>query len=158
ARTRQSRLASSTLAPSISSAKASQPHVSLSRRLLFPQLPPTSELPPLLLSPTVTPELTTELYDVIALSLRAFVNPWWSKITRYDREFIPDITRIVTLVLRALEVQVLALDLPPLVFRDIPTLITQHYRDYRNAESKLCSSYASGGAASLPQLFHQFQP
>jgi len=146
-------------APSIASiSKNSQQHVSLSKRLLFPQLSSTSNLPPLFLSPSIPPELTSELYDLIAFALRAFVNPWWSKITRYDKEFLPEITRILTLVLRALETRVLAMDLSPLVFRDICTLATQHYRDYRNVETKLGTSYASGGAISLPHLFHQLQP
>jgi hypothetical protein len=153
-RHRQSRLA-----PSITSTtKTSQQHVSLSRRLLFPQLPPSSDLPPLLASPSIPPELTSELYDFIALALRAFVNPWWSKITRYDKEFLPEVTRILIFFIRALEARILATDLSPLVFRDIPILITQHYRDFRTAESKLGTSYATGGASPLPHLFHHLQP
>jgi len=141
-----------------SASKHSQQPISLPKRLLFPNLPPTADLPDLLASPSVPPELNRELYEFIALSLRAFVSSWWSKITRYDKEFLPEITRILTVVVRALEARILATDLSPLVFRDIPTLVTQHYRDYRDAEAKLSTSYASGGAASLPQLFHQLQP
>jgi len=144
--------------PSISSSKPSQQPVALSRRLLFPTLPPAAELPPLLNSPSATSELNTELYDFIALSLRAFVNPWWTKITRYDKEFLPEITRILTVVIRNLEARVVATDLSPIVFRDVPTLVTQHYRDYRNAASKISTSYATGGGVTLPQLFHQMQP
>ncbi|OSD06026.1 hypothetical protein PYCCODRAFT_1525951 [Trametes coccinea BRFM310] len=89
---------------------------------------------------------------------KAYVSPWWTKITRYDKEFLPEITRILTAVLRALEARLSATDLSPLVFRDLPALLTQHWSDYRNAHAKLHTSYASGGAASLPQLFHQIQP
>lgn len=152
---------------SIASQKASStrspqpraPHqpTTLAKRLLFPASPPTDELP-LLLTSSVPPELNAELYDFIALALRAFVNPWWTKITRYDKEFLPEITRILTHVFRAFEARVLATDLTPLLCCDVPTIITQHYRDYRNAKSKLSSSYASGGALSLDQIFHQFQP
>jgi hypothetical protein len=132
--------------------------ISLTRRLLFP-LNAGESLPPLLLSPSAAPDLNNELYDLIALALRAFVNPWWTKITRYDKEFLPDIARILTHVIRSLEARVLtATDIPNLLFRVIPTIVTQHYKDYRNAESKLSSSYATGGALSLPQLFHQLQP
>jgi hypothetical protein len=98
------------------------------------------------------------LYDFIALALRAFVNPWWSKITRYDKDLVPEITRILTFVVRALEQRILTADLSALLFRDLPTIVTQHYRDYRNASSKLFTSYASGSSVSLPQLFHQLQP
>jgi PXA domain len=144
--------------PSITSASVKTSHqISLDRRLLFPNLPASKELPPLLASP-VPPELTRESYDFIALALRAFVNPWWTKLTRYDKEFLPEINRILCLTARSLEERVLAADLLPIVFCDIPTLITQHYRDYRNAASKLSTSYADGSATSLPQLFHQLQP
>jgi len=53
---------------------------------------------------------------------------------------------------------VLDADLSLLVFSDIPSLVTQHYRDYRQAASKASTSYAAGGALSLQQLFHQQQP
>ncbi|OSX67734.1 hypothetical protein POSPLADRAFT_1042928 [Postia placenta MAD-698-R-SB12] len=132
--------------------------ISLSKRLLFPHLPADADLPSLLASPAAQPALNAELYDFISLALRAFVNPWWTKITRYDKEFLPAITRVLTTVLRALETRLLATDLSPLVFRDLPTLSTQHYIDFRNAKAKLHTSYASGGAATLPQLFHQLQP
>ncbi|KZS99535.1 uncharacterized protein LAESUDRAFT_626275, partial [Laetiporus sulphureus 93-53] len=131
---------------------------SLPRRLLFPQLPADAELPPLLVSPSATPALNAELYEFIALALRAYVNPWWTKITRYDKEFLPTITRIFTAVIRALETRLVSIDLAPLFFRDLPALVTQHYVDFRNAKSKLHTSYASGGAATLPQLFHHLQP
>lgn len=132
--------------------------VTLAKRILFPTLPADADLPPLLLSPAAAPELNAELYDFIALALRAYVNTWWSKITRYDKEFLPEITRILTFVMRTLEARLVATDLSPLVLRDLPTLLNQHWTDYRNAQSKLHTSYAVGGAASLPQLFHQMQP
>ncbi|KAH9937499.1 PXA domain-containing protein [Fomitopsis serialis] len=132
--------------------------VSLPRRLLFPTLPADADLPPLLTSPLAVPVLNGELYDFVALALRAYVNPWWTKITRYDKEFLPEITRILTSVVRTLEARLLATDLSPLVFRDLPTLLTQHYVDFRSARAKLHTSYATGGAATLPQLFHHLQP
>ncbi|KAH9921928.1 PXA domain-containing protein [Epithele typhae] len=132
--------------------------VTLAKRILFPTLPADADLPALLLSPEAEPELNAELYGFIALALRAFVNTWWSKITRYDKEFLPEIARILTVVVRAFEARLLATDLSPLVFRDLPTLLSQHWIDYRNAQAKLHTSYASGGAASIAQLFHQSQP
>lgn len=130
---------------------------SLAKRLLF-HSHPTDELPPLFISETLPPELTAEVYDFIALALRAYINPWWTKITRYDKEFLPQVTHILVIVIRALELRIQRLDFPALVFHDIPTILSQHYADYRNALSKLSTSYASGGAASLPQLFSQMQP
>jgi len=134
------------------------PGITLAKRLLFPQLGPDAEAPPLLSSPNLPPELNAEIYDFIALALRAFVNPWWTKISRYDKEFLVQISQVITQVIRSLEIRLAKTDLSPLVFRDLPTLLTQHYEDYRAANSKLNTSYSIGGAASLPQLFHQFQP
>jgi hypothetical protein len=139
-------------------AKAANKPPTLARRLLFPHLHPEADLPPLLVSPAATPELDDELYSFIAVALRAYVHPWWTKITRYDKEFLPDITRVLTAVVRSLETRIVRTDFAPLILRDLPSLLAQHYKDYRNAQSKLHTSYASGGAASLPQLFHQSQP
>lgn len=130
-----------------------QSQLPISRRLLFPNLPPNNDLPVLLGG-----DLDAELYYFIALSLRAFVNPWWTKITRYDKEFLPEINRIIVVVIRSLEARLTTTDLSPLVFHDFPSLITQHYIDIRNASAKLSTSYAAGGSATFPQLFHQLQP
>ena len=149
-------------------AQQSQSSNSLSHRLLFPngvkcevKSASSNSLPPLFATP-VSNELTEELYDFIALALRAFVLPWWSKITRYDKEFLPQINHILTHVFRSLESRILSQtfnnELCGLVFEDIPTIVTQHFKDFRNAQSKIDSAYASGGSLSLPKLFHQLQP
>jgi hypothetical protein len=141
---------------SLPSSAPSRPHPPLARRILFPNH--ATDIPPLLAAQNLPPELHAELYDVLALALRAYINPWWTKITRYDKELLPQISRILTTVIRVLEARTLALDLPPLLFHDAPTILTQHFRDYRNAASKISTSYASGGATSLPHLFHHLQP
>ncbi|THH16758.1 hypothetical protein EW146_g3926 [Bondarzewia mesenterica] len=154
-----------TYAPSLTSSGRSKPPpantisqpITLTKRLLFPHLPPGAPIPPILASPNAPAALNTELYDFIALALRAFVNPWWTKITRYDKEFLVEITRISTVVLRAIETRVIATDLSPLVYRDLPTIVTQHYRDYRTAAQKLNTSYSLGGSSPLPALFHAQQ-
>ncbi|KAH7883916.1 PXA domain-containing protein [Phlebopus sp. FC_14] len=134
-----------------------QQQVSLAKRLLFPNLSPGSDLPPLFTHPSCPRELDEDVYDFIALALRAFVHTWWAKITRYDKDFLPEVTNVLIHVIRVLEARLLSTDLSPLVFCDIPALVTQHYRDYRLAASKISTSYAVGGALSLPQLFHQLQ-
>ena len=134
------------------------PGTTLAKRLLFPHLRPDAQVPPLFSSHNLPPELNAEIYDFIALALRAFVNPWWAKISRYDKEFLVQINQVVTQVVRSLETRLSKTDLSPLVFRDLPTLVAQHYEDHRLATSKLNTTYSIGGAASLPQLFHQFQP
>ena len=126
---------------------------SLASRLLFPS--GASSPPPLLVG---SPELTAEVYDVIALALRAYVSPWWAKLTRYDRDLLPHVATIVAHVIRVVDARIQAQDLAPLVFNDIPAILTQHYADYRNAQAKLHTAYAAGGAASLPTLFAGLQP
>ncbi|KAG2370207.1 PXA domain-containing protein [Suillus spraguei] len=135
-----------------------QQPATLAKRLLFPHLPPGSDLPPLFASPTCSPELDAEAYDFLALTLRAFVNTWWTKITRYDKELLPEITIVLTAVLRTLETRLLSTDFSLFIFSVAPTLITQHYRDYRHAAYKVSTSYAMGGSVPLPHLFHQLQP
>ncbi|KAF8807608.1 hypothetical protein BYT27DRAFT_7165507 [Phlegmacium glaucopus] len=125
------------------------PPPSLAKRLLSPNDPL-----PLLISQDLTPEL----YDFIAITLRAYVSPWWSKISRYDKDLLPHITRILISVIRALHSRTQALDIQSLVFRDAPPIITQHYRDYRNAASKTSTAYATGGAVPLSALFFHLQP
>jgi hypothetical protein len=146
-------------APSVvsSSSKLTAPAhstVSLTKRLLFPHLPPSSPPPPLLHTSSSYPALDAELYDLIALALRAYINPWWTRITRYDKQLLLELTRILSSVLRAIEARALAADLSPLLYLDLPTLLAQHCADYRVASRKLGSSYAAAGSASLPVLFH----
>ena len=145
-------------APSITSSSskltAGLPNVSLTKRLLFPHLSPSDTVPPLLPTSSAYPALDAELYDLIALALRAYINPWWTKITRYDKQLLVELTRILSSVLRALEARALAADLSPLIYHDLPTLLAQHCADYRIAARKLGSSYAAAGSASLPMLFH----
>ena len=134
------------------------PGTTLAKRLLFPHLGQDAQVPPIFNSPNLPPELNAEVYDFIALVLRAFVNPWWTKISRYDKEFLVQINQVVAQVVQSLETRLSKTDLSPLIFRDLPILITQHYEDYRQASFKISTSYSIGGAASLPLLFHQFQP
>jgi hypothetical protein len=146
-------------APSITSSSSkftAQGHsnASLTKRLLFPHLSPSEPIPPLLQTSSVYPSLDAELYDLIALALRAYINPWWTKISRYDKQLLVEITRALSSVLRVLETRVLAADFSPLVYQHLPILLTQHSVDYRTAARKLGSSYAAAGSASLPMLFH----
>ncbi|KAJ2928917.1 hypothetical protein H1R20_g8341, partial [Candolleomyces eurysporus] len=90
--------------------------------------------------------------------ITAYVNPWWTKLTRYDKEFLPHINRILVHVVHVIEERAHNVQLSSLAFHDLPTIITQHYVDFRNIQPKLSTSYATGGAASLSHLFAQIQP
>jgi hypothetical protein len=142
--------------PSIAAVPTARPAprtLPLARRLLFPTLPLETPLPEIL----GDAELDEELYEFIALALRAFVQPWWSKLTRFDHDFLPRITLILVHVFRALAARLHTADLSSLVFRDAPGVLTQHVRDHRAASHAHGTAYASGGASSLAQLFHYRQ-
>lgn len=130
----------------------SSAQVALARRLLFPNAPST---PPLLTD--VPRELNDEIYDFLALALRAFVLPWWSKLSKYDKEFLPEIARVVTYAVRALEPRARRADVSALILRDVPALLAQHYADFHAARLRLGTSYAAG-EGSLAETFHSLQP
>ncbi|KAG8807974.1 hypothetical protein FRC17_004196, partial [Serendipita sp. 399] len=157
-------------------ASNSTAHAVLARRLLFPRYPPNRPLPPLISlsngdsmqeggerahDAAALKALNDEIYDFLALAVRGFILPWWSKITPRDKEFPQEVTKIVTHLIKQLEARVLVADLPCLIANTIPTLITQHYVDYRAAEAKFPTSYATGlhgNSDSLHHLFHSLQP
>lgn len=144
--------------------KTSAP-VSLTRRLLFPNSPLSTPVPPIL---ATTPEsapgiqaLNAEIYDFLALAMRGFVNPWWTKITARDKDLLVEINRIVTYFIRSLEARLVEADLVGMLVHDLPLLVAQHYSDYRTVEAKIRSGYATGLQGSVDpyaQLFHGLQP
>lgn len=143
----------------ISGTSGHNPGIPLARRLLQPHLPSTP-LPPIFINQPEAyindfPRLNEEIYDIIALALRAYVTPWWSKLAARDKEFVPEISLVIVHILQALEERITTADVPSLLCHDIPTLLVQHYKDYRAAASKLHTSYASD--ASLPRMFHHMQ-
>jgi hypothetical protein len=139
--------------------------VSLTRRLLFPYLPLSTPIPPILVTTSEDAPgieaLNAEIYDFLALAMRAFVNPWWTKITARDRDLIVEINRVVTHVVRSLEVRLVGADLVGMLVHDLPLLVAQHYSDYRTVEAKMRSGYATslqGSVDPYAQLFHGLQP
>ncbi|EUC53856.1 20S proteasome subunit alpha 2 [Rhizoctonia solani AG-3 Rhs1AP] len=139
-------------------------HVSLARRLLFPALLPTSPLPPILMldlseDDPVLVELNKELYDFLALSLRAFVQTWWGQITPRDRDLMPQITRVLTHVIQDIERRASRIDLSDLVLRQVPALVDLHLSDYRVAAMRIDTAFTNTSPSPTIQgLFHMLQP
>ncbi|KAF8679960.1 Proteasome subunit A N-terminal signature Add an annotation, partial [Rhizoctonia solani] len=138
--------------------------VSLARRLLFPNLPPTTPLPPILTlglsedDPTLV-ELNKELYDFLALALRAFVQVWWGQITPRDRDLIPQITRVIIHVIQDIEQRASSVDLSNLVLHQIPTLVDLHVNDYRVAAMRMGTAFTNTSPSpTIAGLFHMLQP
>ncbi|GAA5859470.1 hypothetical protein JCM8547_006839 [Rhodosporidiobolus lusitaniae] len=129
---------------------------SLHQRILFPSSSPATS-PRILHSPAHT-TLDPLILDLIALSLRAYVTPWYNgAISRDpDKAFLQAVNAVLVHVIQALEVRLTALDWTELLVRDLPSVIAQHYQDWGLATEKV-----DGGTAhnlSPEQVFHRLQP
>ncbi|KWU45967.1 hypothetical protein RHOSPDRAFT_32446 [Rhodotorula sp. JG-1b] len=108
----------------------------LYRRILYP---PSSSIPtPRILHSPSHDLLDPLILDLIALSLRAYVSPWYNgSISRDpDKHFLQAVTNVLVHVVQALEVRLAALDWSALVLQDLPQVLTEHYRDWDLAEEK----------------------
>ena len=93
-------------------------------------------------------------YDLTALALRAYVNPWWTKITRYDKQLLVELTRILSSALHTLEAKALAADLSTLAYHDLPTLLAQHCATTASPRGNSGPPTPPPGSAFLLMLFH----
>ena len=108
----------------------------LYRRILYP---PSSSIPtPRILHSPSHDLLDPLILDLIALSLRAYVSPWYNgSISRDpDKHFLQAVTNVLVHVVQALEVRLAVLDWSALVLQDLPQVLTEHYRDWDLAEEK----------------------
>jgi hypothetical protein len=83
---------------------------------------PLSELlPPL----TTSDQVDLQLYALISIIIKDFVQAWYSKITP-DQEFTDQVVHIIAHCTRALEQRITAVDLEALIFDELPELIDFH--------------------------------
>lgn len=80
-------------------------------------------LPPL----TSSNEVDVELYAILAIIVKDFVNTWYTRITP-DHAFTGEIIQIVAHCSRALEQRLRKVDIPALCFDEIPLLIQNHVK------------------------------
>jgi splicing suppressor protein 51 len=85
------------------------------------QVPIDELLPPL----TSRNDVDLQLYAILAIVLREFVQSWYSKITT-DEHFIAEILHIIAHCSRALEQRFRKVDLESLVLDEIPDLLDKH--------------------------------
>ncbi|KAK4190111.1 PXA domain-containing protein [Podospora australis] len=115
----------------------------LIRRILCPQHlekaaaknspPPIEELlPPL----TSRNDVDLQLYALIAIILREYVQSWYNKITP-DETFVAEIVQIIAHITRALEQRLRKVDLESLLFDEIPDLLDRHITAYRVAHDPI---------------------
>ena len=78
-------------------------------------------LPPL----TSRNDVDLQLYAIIAIIVRDFVQNWYNKITP-DEAFVAEIVQIIAHCTRALEQRLRKVDLESLLFDEIPELLDNH--------------------------------
>lgn len=118
--------------PFSSDAAALPATLNLIQRILAPDKPIPNEsvidagaiediLPPL----TSSNEVDVELYAILAIIVKDFVNTWYTKITP-DHAFIGEVIQIVAHCSRALEQRLRKVDIPTLCLDEIPLLLQSH--------------------------------
>lgn len=78
-------------------------------------------LPPL----TSSNEVDLQLYALLAIIIKDFVNTWYAKITP-DHVFVDEVVQIVAHCTRALEQRLRKVDLEALLLDEIPLLVDAH--------------------------------
>jgi hypothetical protein len=78
-------------------------------------------LPPL----TSSNEVDLQLYALIAIIIREFVQTWYGKITP-DQVFVEEVVKIIAHCTRALEQRLRTVDLESLLFDELPELLEVH--------------------------------
>lgn len=95
-------------------------------------------LPPL----TSRNDVDLQLYALIAIILKEYVQKWYNKITP-DETFVAEVVQTIAHVTRALEQRIRKVDLESLLFDEIPDLLDKHV-------NSVCPVPAIS-AASLPR-------
>jgi hypothetical protein len=91
-------------------------------------------LPPL----TSSNEIDTQLYAIIAVIIKEFVQTWYSKITP-DHVFVNEVLQTIAHCTRALEQRLRKVDLEALLLDEIPELVEAHLRSrlFRSLRSSI---------------------
>ncbi|KAG8351504.1 hypothetical protein FVEN_g10389 [Fusarium venenatum] len=96
------------------------------------QAPIDELLPPL----TSRNDVDLQLYAILAIVLREFVQSWYNKITT-DENFVAEVLHIIAHCSRALEQRFRKVDLETLVLDEIPDLLDKHITSYRISHSTI---------------------
>ncbi|KAI1502253.1 PXA domain-containing protein [Biscogniauxia marginata] len=107
-------------------------------------------LPPL----TSRNDVDQELYALISIIIREFVQNWYTKITP-DETFVAEIVQIIAHCTRALEQRLRKVDLESLLFDELPELFGTHVRAYRASKS---SGVRPPTEVDSRQIYHSMFP
>ncbi|KAK4639048.1 hypothetical protein QC761_0104240 [Podospora bellae-mahoneyi] len=131
----------------------------LIRRILCPQhiekaksapAPIEELLPPL----TSRNDVDLQLYALIAIILREYIQNWYNKITP-DETFVAEIVQIIAHITRALEQRLRKVDLEGLLFDEIPDLLDKHITAYRIAHDPITQAPIRTNAR---EIYHSLCP
>ncbi|KAI1085711.1 PXA domain-containing protein [Whalleya microplaca] len=107
-------------------------------------------LPPL----TSRNDVDSQLYALISIIIREFVQNWYAKITP-DETFVAEIVQIIAHCTRALEQRLRKVDLESLLLDELPELFDAHIRAYRIAKN---SPARPPVEASTREIYHSLNP
>ncbi|PVH96244.1 hypothetical protein DM02DRAFT_644898 [Periconia macrospinosa] len=108
-------------------------------------------LPPL----TSSNEVDLQLYAIIAVIIKEFVQTWYSKITP-DHVFVNEVIQIIAHCTRGLEQRLRKVDLEALLLDEIPELVEAHFHTFRLAKQQASDPHS---LVSDPRtVYHTLRP
>ncbi|KAI2630960.1 PXA domain-containing protein [Hypoxylon sp. NC1633] len=107
-------------------------------------------LPPL----TSRNDVDLQLYALIAIIIKEYVQNWYGKITP-DETFVAEIVQIIAHCTRALEQRLRNVDLESLLFDELPELLDAHIRAYRTAKNSVARPPVE---ANPREIYHSLWP
>ncbi|KAG9191202.1 hypothetical protein G6011_09290 [Alternaria panax] len=108
-------------------------------------------LPPL----TSSNEIDLQLYGIISVIIKEFVQTWYSKITP-DQVFVNEVIQIIAHCTRGLEQRLRKVDLESLLLDEISELLQAHLTSFRIANNKAASSISLVSDSRL--IYHTLHP
>lgn len=108
-------------------------------------------LPPL----TSSNEVDLQLYGIISVIIKDFVQTWYSKITP-DQEFVNEVLQIIAHCTRGLEQRLRKVDLEALLLDEVPGLLEAHLIAIRQAKQQASSPQSLAPDPRL--IYHTLHP
>ncbi|KAF2875544.1 PXA domain-containing protein [Massariosphaeria phaeospora] len=109
------------------------------------------DLPPL----TSSNEVDLQLYAIISIIIKEFVQTWYSKITP-DHVFVNEVIQIIAHCTRALEQRIRKVDLESLLLDEIPELIEAHLSAFRLAKQQ--ATHHQSLVSDPRNVYHMLYP